>query len=143
MNLFGDRSGPHLVHFHARREPGCALLEWELRGAPVIRWRVLRSSHQFAVTADALPGSEQTVIMEGTDTHATDETIEGATPYFYSVFAQDEQGTWHLQVKVKLRQHGHSLEWHHGEPGAEQAPSPSDVRALYLVSHPPPAPPHR
>jgi hypothetical protein len=136
MHLFGDSSGPHLAHFHAHRERDHVELEWELRNAPLMQWRVLRSEREFAETADALPGSGQTVVMKGTQTHATDDQAAEGTPYFYSVFAEDEAGVWQLQVKVKLEQHDHHLHWHHGNTGVVQGPSPSDVRALALASYP-------
>ena len=135
MHLFGDSSGPHLAHFRAHRERDRVQLEWEVRNAPAMRWRILRSERDFASTADVLPGGDQILVMEGTDTHMADETLEGKRPYFYTVFAQDEQEAWHLQVKTKLEQHEHLL-WHRGEAGVVEGPSPSDVRALALASYP-------
>jgi len=100
-----------------------------------MRWRVPRSERDFASTADVLPGGDQILVMEGTDTHMADEMLEGKRSYFYTVFAQDEQGAWHLRVKTKLEQHEHLL-WHHGEAGVVEGPSPSDVGALALASYP-------
>lgn len=116
MHLFGDSSGLHLAHFHAQRERDQVELEWEVRNAPALSWRVLRSKSDFAEVADALPGSGQTVVMEGTYTHVTDDRLVEGTPYFYTVFAQDEQAVWHRQIKTKLEQRDH-LRWHRGEPG--------------------------
>ena len=58
MYLFGDSHGPHLAQFHARHERDYIELKWELRNAPELHWRVLRSSGDFAATAGALPGSD-------------------------------------------------------------------------------------
>ena len=124
MHLFGDSSGPHLVHFHAHREHEHAELEWEVRNAPTLSWRVLRSESDFAETADALPGSGQTVVMEGSETHTTDNNLAESTPYFYTVFAQDQQGAWHLQVKTKLG-HQDRLRWHH--PSVGKGPHEADA----------------
>jgi hypothetical protein len=127
MHLFGDASGPHIAYFHAHREGDHVQLEWEVRNAPARRWRVLRSEREFAETADALPGSGQTVVLEGTDTHLTDDPLVKGMPYFYSVFAQDAQAMWHRQVKVKLARHDR-LRWHHPSAAA-QAGHPSDDHA--------------
>lgn len=121
MHLFGDSRGPHLVHFHAHSESDHVELEWEVRNAPALSWRVLRSEHGFAETADALPGSDQTMVMEGRETHMTDEKLVKGRRYFYTVFAQDEQGAWHRQVTTRLEDHDH-LHWCHGEPGVMQGP---------------------
>ena len=83
-----------------------------MRNAPGLRWRVLRSETDYAVTADALPGGDQTVVMEGTQTHLRDERIVEGEPYYYTVFALDPRGVWHTQVKTKLA-HGDRLRWLH------------------------------
>jgi hypothetical protein len=112
MHLFGDSSGPHLAHFHARREHDSVEVFWEVLNAPSLHWRVLRSEADYAATADALPGSGQTLVMEGTETHLKDDQLVPGTHYFYTVFAQDEQGAWHEQVRTKLA-HGDRLRWLH------------------------------
>ncbi len=112
MHLFGDASGPHLVHFHAKREAARVELFWEVRNAPSLRWRVLRSEREFATVAEVLSGSDQTVVMEGSDTHLTDTDITDGQPYFYTVFAQDTDGTWHAQAKARLA-HRERLRWLH------------------------------
>jgi hypothetical protein len=40
-----------------------------------------------------------------------EQVVEGA-PYFYTVFVQDGQGAWHLQVKVRVA-HRDRLRWLH------------------------------
>jgi hypothetical protein len=62
MHLFGDRNEPHLTHFIADRQGGTVVLAWDVRNAPALSWRVLRSEHDFAATADALVGSDQTLL---------------------------------------------------------------------------------
>jgi hypothetical protein len=57
-------------------------------------------------------GSGQTVVMEGTDTYLMDDQVGEGTPYFYTVFVQDEQGVWHLQVKTRVA-HRDRLPWLH------------------------------
>ena len=112
MHLFGDVNGPHLSHFEARREGGSVELGWDVRNATELRWRVLRSEREFAAVADAPAGSGQTVVMEGTDTYVMDDQIVKATAYFYTVFAQDDQGAWHRQVRTRVA-HGDRLRWLH------------------------------
>jgi len=112
MHLFGDSGGPHIAHFQAHREAGYVELGWDVRNAPALSWRVLRSEREFATTPDPLVGSGQTVIMEGTDTYVMDDQVAEGTPYFYTVFAQDEQGAWHLQVKTRVA-HRDRLRWLH------------------------------
>ena len=95
-----------------------------MRNAPALSWRVLRSESDFAETANAIPGSRQTVVMEGRETHMKDDSLVEGTPYFYTVFAQDEQGAWHLQVKTKLG-HQDRLRWHH--PSVGKGPLEADA----------------
>ena len=89
MHLFGDSSGPHVTHFQAHRERGYVELGCDVRPAPALSWRVLRSERGFVETADALPGSGQTVVMEGTDTYLMDDqVVEGATDPVESRYEQ-------------------------------------------------------
>jgi len=126
MHLFGDTSEPHLSHFHARREGRQAFLGWEVRNAPDITWRVLRSETGFAEEAGTGLGSGQTLVMEGTQTHATDETLDEAATYYYTVFATDRLGAWHRQVKARLAPSHHHLRWHYDDP-ADQIPLAHDA----------------
>lgn len=84
-----------------------------------------------AVTA----GSGQTVVTEGADTRVTDDQLAEGTTYYYSVFAQDEQGAWHLQVKTKLTSHGHQR-WRRGEGVIGQAWLAADVLDVALRDNP-------
>jgi hypothetical protein len=137
VHLFGDSGGPHLAHFHARRERDYVELIWEVRNAPDLSWRILRSEHEFAATADAFAGSGQILVMQGTETHARDDRVAEGTPYFYTVFAQDEQGVWQRQVTTRLEQPGH-LHWHHGDDasGAGVVYGPAEARALAMAAYP-------
>ena len=126
MYLFGDSHGPHLAQFHARHERDYIELKWELRNAPELHWRVLRSSGDFAATAGALPGSDQTTAMEGTETHVRDDQVVEGKPYFYTLFTQDEQGVWRLQVKTRLAHH-ERLCWFHPAFDFEKGPVEADA----------------
>ena len=119
MHLFGENTGPHLTHFQARREGDHAELGWDLRNTPPLRWRVLRSERDFASSAEAAPGGDQVVVMEGTETYVMDDELAEKATYFYTVYAQDEDGTWHQQVKTKLG-HRDRLRWLH--PSMEEWP---------------------
>jgi hypothetical protein len=134
MHLFGDHRGPHIAHFHAHRDGDHVRLEWEVRNAPALRWRVLRPEREFAATAGALPGSGQTVVLEGTDTHLADDALVRGTPYFYSVFAQDAQAVWRRHVKVKLAR-SERLAWLHPSvpPSQPGDPSGDHLEAGHLV----------
>ena len=114
MHLFGSSTGPHLAHFHAWHRGGSIQLDWEVRNSPPLRWRVLRSAHDFAASADPAAESGQTLLMEGNETHVTDESVAGGTHYFYTVFAQDEAGDWQGQVHVKVAPKA-KLSWLHAD----------------------------
>jgi hypothetical protein len=138
MHLFGDTSEPHLSHFHARRDGTQALLGWEVRNAPDLTWRVLRSETSFAEEAAAGPGGGQTLVMEGTQTHATDEGLDEGSTYYYTVFVADEHGTWHRQVKARLHPGDHHLRWHYDDPGVDKVPLAHDglLLGLYELGSP-------
>jgi hypothetical protein len=116
LHLFGDRSGPHLTHFKAHRQKDTVELGWDVRNAPELRWRVLRSERGFAETADVHVGGDQMVVMEGTDTFAFDDAIEDGVAYFYTVFVLGENGAWHKQVSAKVA-HNDRHEWRRPEAG--------------------------
>jgi len=123
MHLFGGGKEPHLAHFEAERNHASVLLRWDVRHAPALRSRVLRSEADFAETADALPGSGQTLVSDSANCGARDDQATGEGSYYYTVFAQDEQAVWHRQVKVD---HADKLSWHHpAHPSFEEA-SPAD-----------------
>lgn len=116
MHLFGDAHEPHLTHFEATRDHGDVVLRWDVRHGPALRWRVLRSEHDFAEAPDALPGGDQTLVSESAQCGARDDQIVGNIPYYYTVFAQDTEGVWHRQVKAKIA-HGDRLHWHRPSMG--------------------------
>ena len=128
MHLFGDASGPHMAHFHARRENGCIELDWEVRNADELRWRVLRSEQGFAENAEPPGANGQVLVNESTDTYLADQGLDPDKHYCYTVFSQEPDGTWRKQVEVKLRPHD-LLGWVHpqahdivdarGEPRAD------------------------
>jgi hypothetical protein len=130
MHLFGDRSGPHLVHFHARRQHSLVVLEWEVRNAPDLRWRVLRSETGFAEEGAAVLAGGQTLVMEGTQTHATDQGLDDGVAYYYTVLLADEHGGWHCQAKVRLRPRRHHQRWRNGDTDEDRA----------RLAHDPPVP---
>jgi hypothetical protein len=103
MHLFGDASGPHMAHFHARRENGRAELDWEVRNADEMRWRVLRSEQGYAEDAEPPGSNGQAIVNEGADTYLCDEGLDPVKHYFYTVFSQEPDGTWRKQVEVTLR----------------------------------------
>lgn len=112
MHLFGDRDEPHLTHFLADRQGGSVVLAWDVRNAPALSWRVLRSERDFAETSEVLVGGDQTLLSEARQCGARDEKTDERTTYYYTVFAQDGQGVWHRQVKVKIKP-AERLRWTH------------------------------
>jgi hypothetical protein len=120
-----------LTRFEAHREAKYAELSWDLRSEPALRWRVLRSEREFAETADALVGGDQTLVSESTEPGAHDDAVAAGTTYFYTVFSQDERGAWQRQVMVTLG-NGDHLRWHHPDDMDFMHAGPSDG---YLDAH--------
>lgn len=117
MHLFGDdTSQPHLRHFHAQHHGSSVELHWDVRNAPPLKWRVLRSQEGFAATAD-VPQSDQVVVMEGSGDHVMDDNLPAHENFFYTVFCENEQGVWQCQAEVKVKPHD-VLHWWH--PKAEE-----------------------
>ena len=112
MHLFGSHAGPHMAHFHIQHSRGRVVLDWEVRNAESIRWRVLRSQRGFAEGADALPGSGQVRVSESESTHLADDSLDEHTLYFYTVFSLEQDGTWQRQVEAKVKP-GSVLSWFH------------------------------
>jgi hypothetical protein len=87
--------------------PGAIVLTWDVRGARALRWRVLRSRGGFAAGPfdDTVVGRGQTLVSDQAypgsrdDLGALDAPLETA---FYTVFCEDERGTWHRQARLKL-----------------------------------------
>ena len=116
MHLFGTSEGPHLHHIHVSHDGDCVLLDWQVRNAPEIFWRVLRSFEGYASSPDPLGGDgHQALVGEGTDTHLSDDGCAGHTAY-YTLFAKEPDGSWQRQIEAKVRPHD-LLHWLH--PDAE------------------------
>ena len=133
MTLIGDTSGPHIAHFHVRHHAGRIELEWEVRNAPSIRWRVLRSEHGFADSEEAPGTNGQVLVNESSDTFLTDEGLDSHAHYFYTVFSQEQDG-WTRQVEAKVRPHDR-LSWFHPQAqGIVDAEAAGVPRPLPLVN---------
>lgn len=76
MDLFGDTAGPHIAHFHVRHHDGRIELEWEVRNAPTLRWRVLRSQYGYADNAEVPGTNGQVLVNESSDTFLADEGLD-------------------------------------------------------------------
>jgi hypothetical protein len=112
MQLFGDASGAYMAHFRSWHENGRIELDWEVRNADSIRWRVLRSERGFAESAEP-PGTDgQVLVSESAATFLCDVGLDPGKRYFYTVFSQEPDGGWRKQVEVKLRPHDR-LSWFH------------------------------
>ena len=127
MHLFGRHDEPHLTRVEAHRMPRYVTLAWDVRHAPALTWRVLRSETDFAddAGADAVVGSGQTLISESATPGSRDDAVTEGITYFYTVFSQDAQGDWARQVKVKLERDDH-LRLERSEPGDFEEASPAD-----------------
>ena len=135
MHLFGATSGPHLAHFHAWRHGDSAVLEWEVRNSPPLRWRILRSTEGYAESAEPPGENGQTLVTDDTQTHCTDEGLSPSASYFYTIFAENEKGDWQRQVETKLH-HLDALRWLHPD-AAEHLEIERDLEANPLLTGPP------
>jgi hypothetical protein len=127
MHLFGDTSRPHLWHVHVYHEGGRVTLDWEVRNAPELRWRVLRSVEGYA-TGPEPPGSNgQSLVGETTDTHIAD--VCDHPVLYYTFFSKDQTGGWQRQIESKVRTH-ERLRWFHPE-AEEQEASAAQVDLLH------------
>ncbi len=127
MHLFGRDDEPHLTHFEAHRMPRYVTLTWDVRGAPALRWRVLRSEAGFAEDAGAgcVVGRGQTLVSESDAPGSRDDAVTEGVTYFYTVFSQDERGEWDQQVKVKV-EHDDHLRLERTQPGEFEEASPAN-----------------
>jgi len=114
VHLFGDTSTPHLWHVQVFHEGDQVTLDWEVRQAPELRWRILRSDEGYAASAEPPGDNEQTLVSETTDTHVGDTTDRHTL--YYTLFAQDQTGAWQRQIETKVRPHDR-LNWFHPEAG--------------------------
>ena len=103
----------HLTHFHAGHASGVAVLTWERRGDELRPVRVLRSPDGFAQESSE-PNSDpsQTLIYEGSEGHCTviDDRVEDDAAYYYTVFVQADDGTWHREIRATVTIEG-SIHW--------------------------------
>lgn len=129
MHLFGDTSSPHLWHVHVFHEGGQVTLDWEVRNAPQLRWRVLRSEEGYAQSAEPPGDNHQALATETTDTHLSDATAHHAL--YYTLFSQEKDGLWQRQIETKVRPHDR-LSWFHPD-AARKAAADGD-----LLSNPDP-----
>ena len=131
MHLFGDTSKPHLWHVHVYHEDGRVTLDWEVRNAPELRWRVLRSAEGYATSPEPLGSSGQSLVGETTDTHIADACDHPVL--YYTFFSKSQAGDWQRQIECKVRAH-ERLKWFH--PQAEGLKA-SAAQADLLCSPPP------
>jgi hypothetical protein len=106
MTLFRPAGrGAYLTHFHAGHASGVAVLAWERRGDEVREVRVFRSLEGFAQESDD-PGSDpsQVLVYEGSEEHTkvVDDSVADDVVYYYTVFARDDQGGWHREVRATV-----------------------------------------
>ena len=109
MHLFGRDDEPHLVHFEAHRMPHYVTLAWDVRHAPALSWRVLRSETGFAAEAGEaeVVGSGQTLVSESATAGARDEAVGESAMYYYTVFSSDAHGEWERQMRAKVEPDDH------------------------------------
>jgi len=109
--VFGRSARPRLVHLKRRRGAGAIALTWDVRGARALRWRVLRSVQGFAAGPfdDTVVGRGQTLVSDQARPGSHDDLAAlgslGSPPpaVFYTVFSEDEHGTWRRQARLKLK----------------------------------------
>jgi hypothetical protein len=107
-----------MAHFEVERGPAFVALRWDIRNAPAMRWRVLRSNAGFATNAVLQVDDGQTMICETVECGAADEGVDDKRTYYYTVFVEDSKGVWHRQVKAEVKPFDR-LQWHHSRYDVE------------------------
>ena len=108
MHLLGDTSKPHLWHVHVFHEGNQVTLDWEVRNAPQLHWRVLRSAHGYATGPEPPGDNGQSLVGETVDTHVADACDRSVV--YYTLFSREEAGGWQRQIETKVRAH-ERLHW--------------------------------
>jgi hypothetical protein len=111
MDVFGRTARPRLVNLKRRRVAGAIALTWDVRGGRALRWRVLRSAHEFAAGPfdDTVVGRGQTLVSDQARPGSHDDLAALGSPgsppatLFYTVFSEDERGTWRRQARLRLK----------------------------------------
>ena len=111
MHLFGDTSGPHMAHVHVSHDGGQVTLDWEVRNAPRLLWRVLRSDEGYGESAEPPGGNGQALVSEGAEMHVCDADCDDRVVY-YTIFVQRKDGGWQRQIETRVRPHD-LLRWFH------------------------------
>ena len=109
--MFGRDRKPRLVHLKSRLHAGAIALTWDVRGARVRRWRVLRSTQGFAADPfdDTVVGRGQTLVSDQARPGSHDDLAAlgslGSPPatVFYTVFCEDERGAWRRPARLRLK----------------------------------------
>lgn len=110
MHLFGDTTTPHLWHVHVFHEGERVTLDWEVRNAPQLRWRILRSEEGYAASAEPPGDNHQALVSETTDTHLSDAANHRVA--YYTIFSEERTGGWQRQIETRVRPHDR-LGWFH------------------------------
>jgi hypothetical protein len=95
-----------------RHHGGHIELDWEVRNADSVRWRVLRSERGFSDSAEPPGGNGQTLVNESSDAFLADGGLDSRAHYFYTVFSQEQDGGWQRQVEAKVQPRD-VLSWFH------------------------------
>jgi len=118
MHLFGDTSRPHLWHVHVFHEGGRVTLDWEVRNAPELRWRVLRSAEGYATSPEPPGDNGQSLVGETTDTHMADACDHPIV--YYTLFSQNQTGDRQRQIETRVKAN-ERLSWFHPDAQEESA----------------------
>lgn len=87
-------------HFRASAEAGFVDLRWRAAEPGGLRFRLLRSEHDYPTPSDP-PTAD--LLWEGSDTAYQDRGAAGRRRYFYVLEAQGQDGLWHEQVRARVR----------------------------------------
>jgi len=129
MHLFGDTGGPHLWHVHVFHDGDHVTLDWEVRNAPELHWRVLRSARGYATSSQPPGDNGQSLVGETMDTHIADACNHSVV--YYTLFSKNQTGDWQRQIETKVRAH-ELLHWFH--PDAQEL-----IAARVDLLHSPPS----
>ena len=97
--------GELLEHFHAVHCGSLVAMVWDARDATPATVRILRSARDYAEGPNdaGLPAMDQTLVYEGSGADLTDDGIlPSADSYFYTIYAQAPDATWHEQLHFEV-----------------------------------------
>jgi hypothetical protein len=123
MALFHHHSGAeseYITRFHISHGDYEATLAWDQRDDRERAIMVFRSTQGFVEEGvEPTDDGRQELVYRGADRHVklTDHNLASDVVYYYSVFAQGDDGEWHLQLTDTVSPGGAPHHWSRGPAG--------------------------